>query len=260
MSRYKWTLDKEKLLKQYYEEGLSNKEIAEKMGTTLYSVSGKAKELKLRKNLNKVYNLLNEEEKEYIKKNSLKMSISQIAKKLNRDKETVSKYIKNNDLVTKHTLFSHLMKNEQFQKDFKNPALTHSYVARKYGTTDWVIRKWRLREIGDYKQMTDTFLCKSTLELKVEEILEEMDLAFIYEKKVLNWKVDYYLGCKTIIEVQGEYWHNLDKVKEKDERKFKELRNNGYKIIEIWENELSDKNKIKTKILSEFGSPLRSNS
>ena len=108
--------------------------------------------------------------------------------------------------------------------------------------------------------MTDTYLCKSTSELKTEEILEEMDLAFIYEKKILNWKVDYYLGLKTIIEVQGEYWHNLDKVKEKDERKFKELRNNGYKIIEIWENELSNKDKIKAKILSNFGSPLRSNS
>ena len=108
--------------------------------------------------------------------------------------------------------------------------------------------------------MTDTYLCKSIPELEVEKILEELDLAYIYEKKILNWKVDYYLGQKTIIEVQGEYWHNLSKTKEKDERKFKELRDNGYVIIEIWENELSDKDKIKAKILSQFGSPLRSDS
>lgn len=260
MSRYKWTQEKIQLLKQYFEEGLSNKEIAIKLDTTVHSVSGKAKCLKLKKNLAKVYNLLTEEEQAYIKENSLNLSARQIAINLNRDKETINKYIKQNNLVTKHTLFEHLMKNEEFVKDFKNPALSHSYVGRKYNVTDWVIRKWRLKEIGDYKQMTDTFLCKSTAELELEKILEELDLAYIYEKKILNWKVDYYLGCKTIIEVQGEYWHNLPKTKEKDARKNKELRDNGYCIIEIWENELSDMESVKTKIMSQFGSPLRSNS
>ena len=260
MSRYAWTQEKIELLKQYYEEGLSNKEIAFKLNTTIYSVSGKAKSLKLKKNLTKVYNLLTLDEQNYITENSLKLSARQIAINLNRDKETIYKYIKQNNLVTKNSLFEHLMKNEEFVKDFKNPALTHSYVGRKYNTTDWVIRKWRLRELGDYKQMTDTYLCKSIPELEVEKILEELDLAYIYEKKILNWKVDYYLGQKTIIEVQGKYWHNLSKTKEKDERKFKELRDNGYVIIEIWENELSDKDKIKAKILSQFGSPLRSDS
>lgn len=34
--------------------------------------------------------------------------------------------------------------------------------------------------------MTNTFLCKSIPEIEVENILEELDLAYIYEKKVLN--------------------------------------------------------------------------
>jgi hypothetical protein len=34
--------------------------------------------------------------------------------------------------------------------------------------------------------MTDTYLCKSTSELEVEKILEELDLAYIYEKKILD--------------------------------------------------------------------------
>ena len=260
MSRYEWNKNKVDLLKKYYEEGLSNKEIAIKLGTTIHSVNGKAKSLKLKKNLCKVYNLLTEEEQNYIKENSLKLSARQIAANLNRDKETINKYIRKNDLVTKRTLFKHLMKDENFIKDFRNPALSHSYIGKKYNISECSIRNWRLKTIGDYKQMTNTFLCKSIPEIEVENILEELDLAYIYEKKVLNWKVDYYLGQKTIIEVQGEYWHNLVKVKEKDERKFKELRNNGYTIIEIWDNELFDKDKIKTKILSQLGSPLRSDS
>lgn len=134
--RYKWTQEKVDLLKKYYEEGLSNKEIANKMGTTVHSVSGKAKELKLRKNLSKVYNLLTDKEKEYIKANSLKKSITQIAKDLNRDKETINKHIKQNNLVTKFNLFDHLMTNEEFVKDFKNPSLSHAFLGRKYNVTD----------------------------------------------------------------------------------------------------------------------------
>ena len=103
--------------------------------------------------------------------------------------------------------------------------------------------------------MTDTFLCKSVPEMKVEEILEDLDLAYMYEKQIMNWKVDYYLGNKTIIEVQGEYWHSLNKVKEKDKRKFTELKNNGYTIIEIWENEVDNIDLIKTRILNKMGLP-----
>lgn len=259
MSKYKWTQEKVELLKQYYEEGLSNNEIAEKLGTTYYSVTGKARGLKLQKNLEKVHNLLTLEEQEYIKANNKTLSARQMARDLNRDKETINKYINENNLKKK-SLFDQLMENEAFVNDFKNPAYSHTYVGRKYHINPTTVRSWRLRKIGDYKQMTDTFLCKSTPELELEEVLEELDLAFLYEKKILDWKVDYYLGQKTIIEVQGEYWHNLPKVKEKDERKFKHLRDNGYTVIEIWENELLDKEKVKTKILSQFGSPLRSNS
>ena len=260
MKKYKWTDDKVKLLRKYCEEGYSNQEIANMLNTTRDSVSGKIKTEKIKKNMSKVLRLLTPEEQDYIKQNSLKKSATQIAKDLNRDRGTINKFIKENDLTTKFNLFEHLMRNEEFVNDFKNPALTHSCLGRKYNVTDWVIRKWRLTHIGDYKQMTDTYLCKSTAEMELESILEELDLAYIYEKKILNWKVDYYLGSKIIIEVQGEYWHNLDTVEEKDERKFKELRDNGYLVIEIWDNELSNKESVKTKILSKIGSPLRSNS
>ena len=89
MSRYKWTQEKIQLLKQYFEEGLSNKEIAIKLDTTVHSVSGKAKGLKLKKNLAKVYNLLTEEEQAYVKENSLNLSARQIAINLNRDQKSV---------------------------------------------------------------------------------------------------------------------------------------------------------------------------
>ena len=73
---------------------------------------------------------------------------------------------------------------------------------------------------------------------------------YIYEKKVLNWKVDYYLGQKTIIEVQGEYWHahnkeiNLTKAQEKnvlrDKLKYDQMIKCGYKVLYLWENEIKN--------------------
>lgn len=255
MSRFKWTQESIDKLKLFYEEGKTSKEIASELNTTIDSVKHKARSLKLKKNMAKIHNLLTDDEKEYIRNNSAKKDAKQIAKELNRNKDTVRKYIVEEQLVTRHTLFKHLIVQEDFKKDFYNPSLSHAYVGRKYNVRDWTIRKWRLKEIGNYKQMTDTFLCKSVPEIKVEEVLEDLDLAYMYEKQIMNWKVDYYLGNKTIIEVQGEYWHSLEKVKEKDERKFTELKDNGYTIIEIWENEVNDIELIKTKILNQMGLP-----
>ena len=53
--------------------------------------------------------------------------------------------------------------------------------------------------------------------------------------------------------------NDLEKVIEKDQRKFDELRQAGYKIIEIWDYELKDKENIKNNIAKIFGFPLERN-
>jgi len=58
-------------------------------------------------------------------------------------------------------------------------------------------------------------------------------------------------GQKKIIELYGDYWHNLPQRKETDRRRIKIYRNYGYKTLIIWEHELKEISKLQDK-LEEF--------
>ena len=45
-------------------------------------------------------------------------------------------------------------------------------------------------------------------------------------------------GKKIIIEVFGNYWHNLDKIKIKDQKKLKILKKYGWNRVVLWEKEI----------------------
>lgn len=53
---------------------------------------------------------------------------------------------------------------------------------------------------------------------------------------------------KKIIELYGDYWHNLPNYIERDKRRLKSYKKYGYKTLVIWEHELKDLNKIRDKI------------
>lgn len=239
-AHFEWTQERVDFLIKAYEDGLSIDEITSKLDTTKHSVYSKAKALKLIKRFVSI------EEEKFILEYYQKLTVSEIAKAINKNRKTVYDYIEKNALSAPLSRFNFYYKeNEDFKKDFENPALSSSYVGKKYGFNDSYIGAKRKELIGDYKSMINTFLCKSVPELQFEDIMEEIDLTFFYEYKINKWKCDYYLGQKIIVEIQGEYWHSLDKVKEKDDRKFQELLDLGYTIITFNETSLENKNFVK---------------
>lgn len=252
--RFWWSDERVKKLTELYNYGKhTNREIAEILGTTRDSVCGKVSLLGLKKDLTVVYKMLNEEEKQFIRDNSFSMTITEMSKKLDRHAESISKFIAQENLPIKLRKFDYFIQDEQFMEDIKNPAYSHSYVGAKYGVTGGVISKWRKKLFGDFKSMTDTFLCKSTAELEFEKIINDLDIAFFYEEKICGWKIDYYLGHRVCVEIQGEYWHSLDKVKEKDDRKINELKTKGYIVIEIQEENIhKNKSKVKKQITDAY--------
>ena len=56
-------------------------------------------------------------------------------------------------------------------------------------------------------------------------------------------------GQKKIIELYGDYWHRLPKIVKKDKGRLITYNRLGYFTLIIWEHELKDLNKLKTKIL-----------
>lgn len=56
-------------------------------------------------------------------------------------------------------------------------------------------------------------------------------------------------GQKKIIELYGDYWHNLPKVIKRDKLRLGSYKKYGYRTLVIWEHELTKIPKLKRKIL-----------
>lgn len=241
-----WTSEEDEILKQMYiSEDYSMNDIIKKLNKSKDAIQCRAKTLKIKRPF-----LLSDEEKCFIDENYKTMQVTAIARKLKRKLDTVKRYMDSMNYESMDSrLEQELNENEKFKNDFHNPQLSGAYIARLYGFNDSYIISQRKKRIGNFKQMTNTFLCKSVAEIDFEEILEELNMTFLYEYKINKWKVDYYLGFNVVVEIQGTYWHSLEKVKEKDKRKFEDLKNLNYIVIEIQEEELKNKDLVKEKIM-----------
>lgn len=92
----------------------------------------------------------------------------------------------------------------------------------------------------------------SLLELKMEKALTLSKLKFEREVKFKRFHVDFLLqNYKTVIECDGEFWHLLPKVVDRDKRKDILLQSLGYKVLRFTGNELDKLDEIKlSKILT----------
>jgi len=97
-------------------------------------------------------------------------------------------------------------------------------------------KPWNINQYSD--KFTD-------IELNVKNILDELQINSIHNKKIGRFWADFTIGNK-IIEVDGEYWHN----KEKDDKKDKFLIENGYIILRLKGKEIKKNiNIIREKII-----------
>jgi very-short-patch-repair endonuclease len=83
---------------------------------------------------------------------------------------------------------------------------------------------------------------------EVEQILLSLDLAFIKQKRIDKWSIDFYLGRKYCLDVHGKWAHSLPKIKERDKRKLLFMEESCYKYLVIHEEELANKEKVLQKI------------
>ena len=91
-------------------------------------------------------------------------------------------------------------------------------------------------------------------ETMVINIINQYNLNFVYTgdgKRIVGGFCPDFVEKerKKIIEVNGDYWHNLKNVIEKDQRKYKKYDELGYETLIIWEKELKKPEQVATKIL-----------
>ena len=143
---------------------------------------------------------------------------------------------------------SDFLNTNDFLNDYCDPYLSHSALSMKYGIKASKIAYWRRKDFGknflQVNSLPNNY--NTSYELKVKEILEELDIAYIQQKQIDKYKVDFYLGQKLCIECNGSFFHSI----EKDNDRNKYLIDNNYKILYLYDQDFIDYNTLKQKIIN----------
>lgn len=265
--KYIWTKEKDALLIRLYDSSdVTVVDIAEEFGTSEDTVTKRAKSFGLNKRIRNSYSKENIDE---IKDKARSMSIVKIANSIGFSEESVRKKVK--ELGLKNLYYDEkkeewalkrqeekaridYFKNEKrrarvapvdddaFLWDLSNPYYTTYQLGQKYNLNPSTIGNWRSRLLGKMHASPVMKGIMTELEDIVSKILtQELDATYFFEHDIGSWNIDFYLGNKKGIEVQGERWHKSESVKEKDQRKLKELSGLGYSILYLHEQDILKK-------------------
>lgn len=109
-----------------------------------------------------------------------------------------------------------------------------SSVCRKCGKKFELPRGDRDRGRGNFCKYRCylTYRGPSTLEEKMERVLRLLGIKFKREIKFKRFHVDFLIDkLKLVIECDGEYWHMMPKIQDRDRRKEEYLQSLGYRVL-----------------------------
>jgi very-short-patch-repair endonuclease len=179
---------------------------------------------------------LTEESVEWLK-NNYHLKITEIEEHMGISDETIYRLL--NALgIKRERHYARLLPNTpEVLLKLANPYLSHVKIAEEYGVHETTVQH-RRKAMGISVRRNVT---NNRLEQYVQDILDELDLAYIPQKKLGGiWSIDFYLGRKYCIDVHGEEIHSKPEVQDRDKRKTKWLQENGYKYLVIHERELQN--------------------
>ncbi len=93
----------------------------------------------------------------------------------------------------------------------------------------------------------------TSIEIATRGVLKNLGVHFIEQHKVGRYFFDFYAPDHSVlIEVNGDYWHNLPKNKKRDKLKSKyaRIKHPDYTQLVIWEHEFRDLKSVKVRIVA----------
>lgn len=241
----------------YSSPDFSQKEVAEILGINPYTLNRLAKSLGIVKTRKSAWS---SENIAWLTQN-YNLTYKEMSEHLGFDVETIR--LKINELGLKRTSvyrpFKLDMEDPEFLSDLDNPTLSAPDIVEKYKNSYGIgeSRIHQLRKQRNIKLQINTLHRSSIPELRVKSILDGLDIAYIQEKRIGKYSIDFYLGFKMCLEVQGRYWHSKpDRVKA-DKRKKKYLESLGYIVVYVWEDEMNLAKGIIKEALQNRGLPVQ---
>jgi hypothetical protein len=88
----------------------------------------------------------------------------------------------------------------------------------------------------------DCFGSPTSIELEVMTALDVREVGHVsqYRPKGCHWVYDEFVPPRTLVEVQGSYWHTLSDMQERDMEKARWAHENGFFLIAIWDFHLEE--------------------
>lgn len=180
-----------------------------------------------------VFKKIDESHVEWLKEN-YHLRITDIEKHLGMCDETIYKLLKALKIDRPRKWKEHMPNTPETREDLLNPYLSHVKLAEKYGVTEGCIA-YRRKKLG---VTVRRHMMPTRLEEFIESVLVELDYAYVPQKRIDQWSLDFYLGFKTCIDIHGEWAHTRKGVPERDARKREYLESHGYRYLVIHESEI----------------------
>ena len=257
-SKKTWTIEQENKLKELYgSEEYSLIDIAVYFNTSLKTITNKGKELNLVK---KRALEITKGDVEYYQNNIETKSISEMAKERRLDEYGVTKKLQLLGLKEGAVKYKNrkMPEGEEFWKDYINPRLTNAEIGDKWNLNSKTVGKWRRQDFGkNFRTKVNRFISMSSPERKIAKILDELNMTYFFQENIEDERVDFYLGFNLIVEVNGRYYHSLDRAIKKDKEKLSKLQKAVYCVIVICDDELDNINAIKKNILTHYSKAIQ---
>jgi len=82
---------------------------------------------------------------------------------------------------------------------------------------------------------------KTSIELKLENEFKKRNIEFTQQAIILNkYRTDFLIEDNIVVEADGDYWHNLPRIQEKDKIRDKAMIENGFIVFRFWEHEINE--------------------
>jgi predicted transcriptional regulator len=183
-----------------------------------------------------VFNKLTQEQVDYVISNYDTKKLVDLCLEAKMCDETLHRLLKALNLKRERFWYHKIPKTKEALEIIKDPYISHVKAAEIFGVSE--------SAVGHYRKSLNVSVRRNfsmnLLEEKISDILNELDYAFIYEKRIEQWSIDFYLGKKYCIDVHGSWSHSFEIQKERDVRKKEYLLNNQYKYLVINESEIEN--------------------
>lgn len=174
------------------------------------------------------------------------MRLSDIENHLGYTDETIYRMLKALGIERERLYDRSLPNTKEVIEELMNPYLSHVKIAEKYNVHETTVGH-RRKSLGVNVRRN---MGSTRLEDKISLILDALDYAYIDQKKIDVWSIDFYMGQKICIDVHGTWAHSHNP--ERDVRKENWLVENGYRYLAINEEDIDEAEETIKKFMSGF--------